>query len=215
VADWVKDIAFVFAGGVVTTAGAVCRELWINRRKAEAVKAAIRVELREVAHRMTTAVYRFESRAGNLNRELLEWIRQQAQRYEGLNPREGILAATTGLLAKPDEEIATVAHHLASNQTPFFAPMEDARYTTTVVGTLHDLSAEYVQAVVDIVAHIKMFNENAEQSRHFLRLTFTALSSENHRRAMDNVREAEAQMAKRARIIADKITALELRTTGK
>jgi hypothetical protein len=197
-------------GAVLGFAGAAWSDWWKDRKKARAMKAAIRRELRETAHRFLGLVYTLNQRHGGFNRELLQWMKPQIERYEGPNRREGMLTGVTGLLGQTDEQIAAIAEHKRATMGPQFVPVEEPAYATASIGALHDLEPDYASRVLDVLAHIRMLNDARENGLFHTRLTFTPdLSEENHRNAEQGIDNAEKMMANRARIVIDKITALE------
>ena len=209
-ADLVWDVINIVLGWALGLGSALLTQRWNERRRARAVKRAISRELRETAHRLLALVYRLEGRFGGLDRELLEWMHPQIQRYAGPNPKDGMLAGVTGLLHSSDAEILQVARQLQATTPPPFIPAEEARYTASVVGQLHDLDPEYAVRVIDVLSHLRMLNDAREDGLYYHRLTFTpGLTEENHETAIANVDRGQKQMAKRARIVIDKITALE------
>lgn len=209
-ADLIKDASNVGLGWFLGMASSALTEWWKEKRRNKAIKTAVRQEFREVAHRLLAAVYRFEGRLGNFDRALLEWTQRQAKRYDGPNPKDGILAGVKGLLDGTDEKIAEVAAHLKETTGPQFVPKLEAQYTASIAASLHDLEPNYARRVLDVLSHVQMFNEARENGLYYSRLTFTVgLSPANHDSARANVEHAERQMLKRARIVVDKIAELE------
>jgi hypothetical protein len=208
--EFLQDAGNVVLGAILGFAGATWSDWWKERKNASAMKVAIRRELRETAHRFLGLVYILNGRHGGFNRELLQWMQGQIARYEGANPREGWLSGVSGLLAQSDDQIAALAAHLQATTGPQFFPLEEPVYTRASVGAIHDLEPDYASRVLDILAHIRMLNDARENGLFHTRLTFTpGLTEENHGHARQGVDNAEMMMARRARIIIDKITALE------
>jgi hypothetical protein len=164
-----------------------------------------------MALRLVFLINKVERRQGRLNRELLEWMRPQIQRYGGvgLNPSKNFLSMVEGLLKSSDDELAQLAANEKSN-TPLFYPREEASYATETVVQAHDFEPDYAERLLDILSHLRMLNEAREDGLYYLHLTFTpGMSAENHEAAIQNWSWAGEQIALRARIIVDKITALE------
>lgn len=209
-ADFLKGVANVVLGWTLGVVSAGFTQWRKDRKRARATKTAIARELRETAHRLLALIYKLEERHGGLNRNLLEWMRPQIERYEGPNPKGGLLAGVSGLLSRTDAELAQFAAHLQKTTPPQFVPREDAPYTTVAVAQLHEHDPEYAVRALDVLSHIRMLNESRENELYYSRLTFApGLTTENHEKAMWNASQAEQQMARRARIIVDKITELE------
>jgi len=214
-ADLVKDTARIVLGWALGLGSALLVECWRNRRKIGATKIAISRELREVAYRLLAVVYMAEGRKGRFDRKLLEWMQPQVERYAGPNPSEGFLAAVAGLLKASDAELAQLAAHLQATTPPKFLPKQEASYTTAVISQAHEFEPDYAVRVLDILAHLRMLDEARENGLYYHRLTFAGgLTSENHAKAVQNVDLTEDQLSLRARIIVDKITALEQKYPG-
>ena len=114
------------------------------------------------------------------------------------------------LLHGSEDELRGVATHLKQTASPQFVPLQEAKYAASVVAQLHEHDEEFTIAVLDILANVGMFNENRNDWQYWFQLTFApGLLDENHSRAVDNVKRAEGQMLKRAKIIVEKISALE------
>ena len=213
VADLIKDISGVIVGWALGLASALVVEWWKERRKIGAIKVAVLRELRETAYRLLCIVYKAEGRRGGLSRQLLEWMHPQVQRYAGPNPSEGFLAGVAGLLARSDAELAQLAAYEKVNTPPQFWPREEASYAMAAAAQAHDLEPDYTVRLLDILSHLRMFNEVRENGIYYSRLTFApgplCLTPENHAKAVQNADAADEQIARRARIIVDRITALE------
>jgi hypothetical protein len=90
--EFLQDAGNVVLGAILGFAGATWSDWWKDRKKAQAMRIAIRRELRETAHRFLGMVYTLNQKHGGFNRELLEWMQPQIERYDGPNPRDGMLA---------------------------------------------------------------------------------------------------------------------------
>ena len=174
------------------------------------MRKAISSDLGEAALRLVVVVYMLEGRSGGWTRELLEWVQGVVERYAGPNPKDSLLAGVAAILKRTDIELAQCEAHLKTTTQPQFIPLQELSYTTRVIHELHDHDPEYSIRILDVLSHLGMLNEAREDSLYFRRLTFdSGLSSENQKRAMAAVSEAEKQMTTRARIIVDKITEID------
>ena len=175
------------------------------------MKRAISCELKETSLRLLVAFYRLEGRNGRLNRATLEWVHARAKRYAGPNPSDKVLAGVSGLLKGSDADLATLAAQWKAKAEPvLFIPLEHTSYTSAVVHELDTHDSAYVVGVLDILSHLRIFNSMSEDSRYFSRLTFTAgLTNESYKNAIINAEQFADQTAYRARVIVDKISALE------
>jgi hypothetical protein len=213
--DLVKDLAGVVLGWALGVGTAVLTDWRRERKKLVAVRRAISIELRETAQRLVLVMYRVRARQGRLDRPFLEWMRPQIERYAGPNPRDGMLSAVRSLLERTDDDaIAILAAEENARAQLSFWPEEHAPYTETTIAQAHDFDPEYAVRVLDVLAHLRMFNGVRENGLHYFRLTFeSGLTPENHASAVSNVAGAEDQMALRAEAIIRKITELEARSS--
>jgi len=208
--EFLRNVASVILGWALGLGSASYTEWRKGRKRARAIKIAISLELREIALRLLMLAQLLERRTGGLNRKTLEWMLPLIQRYAGPNPKDELLAGVEGLLRSSDAELAQLAEHLQKTTPPSFIPHQEVSYTTTAVGQLHDQDPEYAARILDILSHIRMFNDARENGLYYLRLTFApGLTDANHQKAIANVLQTEAQLAKRARIIVEKISSVE------
>ncbi len=74
----------------------------------------------------------------------------------------------------------------------------------------NEFDAAFSERVLDILSNIHMFNEIRDNGLFYQRLTFeSGLGDANYIKVLQNADMAEHELSKRARIIIDKITALE------
>lgn len=74
----------------------------------------------------------------------------------------------------------------------------------------NEFDAAFSERVLDILSNIHIFNEIRDNGLFYQRLTFdSGLGEANHNTVLQNADMAQHQLSKRARIIIDKITALE------
>jgi hypothetical protein len=137
--------------------------------------------------------------------------RTQRCAASGLKPTT--FAGVADLLKLSDAELARFAAHERSTASPgLFVPVLSAPYTRAAIGVAHDLHPDYALRVLDILAHIDIYNDVRENHIYHQRLTFTpGVSDENHSRVVRNAEHAVGQLAERARVIVDKIVDLEQR----
>src|SRR6266851_114940 len=192
ITELVKSMSSVTLGWALGIGSALIIERRKKRRKAKAIQIAVSMELREVAHRLLGIAYKIEARLGGVNRELLEWMLPQIQRYAGPNPRDSLLASVGGLLQATDADLAKLAAYEQAHTPPQFLPQQEASYATAVATEAHDFDPDYAVRLLDILSHIRMFNDTRESCLFYTRLTFTpGMTDENHRTLIQNVDAAD------------------------
>lgn len=183
-----------------------------ERKNCRAIKRVIRTELIDVGYRLVGVVYFVYERKGTLfNRKVLEWMLAWAELYAGPNPKEGLLAGVKELLSRSDAELKQEAARQAGqpSEPSLFVPRVEASYSSAVVAHVQDFDPDYAQRVLDVLAHIRIFNDIRENCLFYQKLTFTPnLSDDNHRVAVLDAEMSLEELAKRAHIIVDKIRAL-------
>jgi hypothetical protein len=208
-ADLAKDTAQIVFGWALGLGSAVAVDRWKKRRQSEAAKNGISLEFRELALRLVLVVYKLEARKGQVDRKLLEWMQPYIERYAGPNPTERILASVAGLLKASDAQLAQFAEHLKATTPRFFFPKEESSYATAIVSQVHDFDPDYAVRVLDILSHLRMFNEAREDRMYYHHLTFAGgLTPENHDRALANIDAADDLVSLQARAIVEKIGVL-------
>ena len=209
---WIVTFGAVILGWALGLATPLFFDWRKERRKRIEIQRAIAVELGEVAYRLLLLVFETESNFGNLDRKLLEWMHPLIQKYEGLNPREPVLAYVNELLKQSAADLAQWAAREREASPPHFNyPRIEAAYTTTAAMThANSFEPDYARRVLDILSHLRMLNYMHDHVIFYERLTFTpGLTEENYKEAIKGKHTAQTEMSKRSRIIVDKITALE------
>ncbi len=178
---------------------------WTRERKLrKAVKRAISRELRETAYRMLALIYKLEQRHGGFNRQLLEWMKPQVEKYEGPNPSSGLLAGIRGFLGNTDDQLAAFAAQIQPTIPPQQWPSEEVGYTLRKIDSLQDHEPDYAVRVLDVLSHVRMLNDARENNLYYLRLTFLpGLSEVNYTAARNNINGTEQLALQRARVIVE------------
>lgn len=207
----VKDFGGVILGWVLGLGSALIVDKVKGREKREVVQRGILTELREVAHRLLFVVFLTKRRHRKMDRNLLEWMQTQIDKYAGPNPKDGVLASVKGLLLQTDADLGKFAAlEKATSATGLFQLSVETPYASTAILQADYLDSLFSQRVLDILAHIRMFNEIRENLLFYQRLTFESrLGDENYKTVLQNAVVTEDQLSERARIVIEKISALE------
>lgn len=180
-----------------------------DRKRLREVKTSISIELDEVAHRLLGLVYKIEQRAGTLGRESLAWMLPHLERYDGPNPKEGMLAGVRGLLAQTDEQLAAMNAQTRGGPPAGF-PRQGAPYTEATIGKLSELEPAYCAAVLDILSHLEMLNQRRDDQGEYTRRSFLpGISDENLQATYDDAERAQRDIHHRAKIVIRKISVLD------
>jgi hypothetical protein len=201
----------VILGWALGFASALFNDWVKGHRRRKAIQRAVSTELREVAYRLLSVVYLTENRHGKMDRELLGWLLAQVKRYSGPNPKDGLLASIKGLLQQTDADLAQfAAHEQAASAPSLFYPSLEASFTASAMAQANEFDPVFSERVLDILSNIHMFNEIRDNGLFYQRLTFEpGLGDANYRTVLQNADMAQHRLSQHARIIIDKITALE------
>lgn len=205
-----EDAFNVVLGAVLALASSGGAGWLKGRQRDREMRAAIRKELRETAYRLLAFVFTVGRRHGMFDRELLMWMKEELERYSGSNPSQNVLAAVNALLAQRDDTLATMRAHLQSTTLPQHVPREDPAYTNASVASLHNLGEDYASRVLDVLAHLRMFNEARDYAEFYMRVTFTpGLSGDDQDSAQAGIDNSEKSMLNRAKVVVGKISLIE------
>jgi hypothetical protein len=182
-----------------------------NQQKVSAARTAMLAEFDEIAYRLIGVVFKLDLQHSRLDRKRLEWLGVASDRYKGLNRLEGLPDRFSEILATPEAELAQVNALFKAIGKSSFIPEEDAPYATASIAQAHDFEPAFAVSVMDVLSQIRMYNEVRENALRYTVMTFeTGLDKANYDLILGNADAADEQLAKRARIIVDKIH--ELRT---
>jgi len=175
------------------------------------MQRAIAVELRELGNRLLAIVFKTEEKFGGLDRGLVQWMSPLVEKYEGPNPKEGMSGALAKLREVSDEQLAEYCARKKAEALPsLFYPQLDAPYLKAAVADLREFQPDYSQRILDILANLQILSDIRSNVLYYQRLTFTpGVTPENHENAIYLAAEGSKEHSKRAKIIVDKIAALE------
>lgn len=208
--DFAGDAARVVLGWALGLGSAVIVDWRRRSRKATAAKRAILREFDELAYRLVPVVFKVEARRGRLDRKTLQWLRDVTGRYDGPNLQNSLPTGFSEILKATDEHLETARALLAAQTKPSFFPAEQVPYASAMVSQAHVLDTDFTARVMDIVSHVRMYNEIRDSGLHYTHMTFdSGLDESNHARVVENADNADDQLSKRARVIVDKVAAIQ------
>lgn len=133
------------------------------------------------------------------------------EKYEGLHAKNPMITAVSVLLKLNDAELAHQVKQLKADAPPNQSVGRiDADYTRATVIQVHDFEPDYAVRVLDILTHLRFFNDARDNAIFYERLTFTPnLSKESYDNAIQNVGFSRTNMVAQSRGIVGMITRLE------
>jgi hypothetical protein len=203
----IERILLLFAGWALGLLSPLIVDAAKRRRENREVKSALQVELAELEYRLAVSVFMIETRFGRADRELLNWLRPIIVRYRGLNPTETLLKTIDSLLSLSDESLMTYA---ATQKAPPDGALGLKKYTVPLLESkfalLSALDVPLQNRLLEIRAHLGLFNEEVDQARYYFQLTFnSSVSEENRNRVEQNLIGCYKNASARARITVDHI----------
>lgn len=179
----------------------------IKRRRENALgRAALLVELREIAYKLALAAHGVYMQRGTMDRSKLEWLKSALERYAGAHDPQPLLESMRKQLAMTDQEIAATSKAFVKLQKSgmvlqkYGVPLLDAR-----VSALWSFDTAFTRELLEIRTNLDMLSDLVDRSRHFSDLTFGKLEGDNYRLVLENVEQCWELYADRARQVVSRI----------
>ena len=184
-----------------------------DRRKFKKTKTVIRNELIELQYRLVLVVYQFNLDHGEINHELLHWIKNHLSSYEGINRIEGIEKSVDQLLEKPENDL----HGIVASQRDGTKgkSVKHARipYLESQLHKIGSFSSHEQSILLEILEHTQIYNETVDEAKNLLSLIFDHDFVIDYRELVErsshenSLKEKYIQLAKRSRIIVERVDA--------
>jgi type II secretory pathway pseudopilin PulG len=202
----IQDLALLVLGWLLGLLAPAIVDGVRRRREARRVEQALKVELLQVALRIATASHYVQMRFGTVDRQYLEWLASVLARLPGAASMQAVVTSVSMQLTLTDEQIAALAARDKAGPggalivKKYAVPLLDAR-----VSALWEFDSRLQHDLLEIRAHLDLFNEDVDQVRLYFDLSFQDLSAENHSRIALNLTNAYRSLASRARMVVDRI----------
>jgi hypothetical protein len=201
-------LALGWLGGILSPA---LVEAIKAKRETEAVLAAAKGELNEVAYRLVLASYNVSIHLGSTDRQFLKWVQDSMILYHGGEPKERIAEYIADQLSWTDEALAAhVSNEAAKGVQGLVVPKFSLPFSDARTPSWHSLPASVRLELLAIHTDIRLLNDVVDQTRMYFNLTFTKLEGSNPTTVVENLRGAYDQYGKRCRIAADRMHRLQL-----
>jgi len=182
-----------------------------RRRESNRVKAALKVELLQVALRIATACHLVQMRFGDVDRPYLIWLAGVLRRLPGANTMQSVVSSVEMQLALSEEQLAAFSVTQRAKEggvltlRKYAVPLLDAR-----VSALWELAPRLQDDLLEVRAYLELFNDDVEQTRFYFQLSFQDLTEQNREILKQNLAGSYKAVASRGRVIVDKILAAPL-----
>jgi hypothetical protein len=202
-----SNVLFLILGWLLGILSPLIVERVRKQYQTNEVKQGIITELKETRSRLAAKVYLLASRLGRYDRNLLIWISNALQEYEGSEPKEELIQAIQNQLKLTDQQLSALA------QTVKFKPggglslkSYSLPFLNANLNLLSLFPIDFQTGILEIRAQIDLLNQEIEECRFFYGKTFdSGLSEENYHVIVDNTRAKYQLIESAARRIADSI----------
>jgi len=170
------------------------------------IREGIVTELDDLRFRMASVAWFLEGRFGTYDRALVNWIIPILENYRGPTETTRLLDVVKNQAALDDKQFAAIVAHLKAepggglNVKKYRAPYLDAN-----IGQLGIFGEKSRAAILDVRAHLDMFNDEVDEARVNHKLTFKLTDPNNHAAVVQNVEDCYRNLAQKAKHIADRI----------
>ena len=200
----VDAVLLVVLGWLLGILGGPLASYLARVRRARALTAALKSELKETRYTMCSMVWSLRSRLGTLDREVLEWMDPIERSYNGAGEIPERREMWDQLMALPAQEVAAavakrVRPNVGISLKEYRMSLLDARLADVSILPLDD------QVTLSMARHhLDLFNQEVAFLRQQSNLTFDPAAYAANRESIDkNLADGYAKLADRARIAAD------------
>jgi hypothetical protein len=164
-------------------------------------------ELHDLRYRVVLASFRVCSSYGDIDRKYLLWLRGILRSCPEIEADNSVLRLIEAHLALDEDAFRQLVDRGKEEDATlglkkYAVPLLDAR-----LQSLWHLPLPFQRGLLAIRTHLNLLNEEVEQSRYYLGLTFT-LEGANHNRAVANLVGAQRNFAVQAKRIINEIQKL-------
>jgi len=170
-------------------------------------KKGLSIELEDVRHRLSGAVYLLCSRFGTYNRDLLNWMFKIYAQYDD----QKMLRHIETLLKSSDEEIDAYAKEMAQQKDVVALNLK--KYSLPFLGSnmssISLLDMKLQRLIIQIRTRLNMVNEEIDLNLFYYVKTFdSTLSEDNSAMIKNNLNKSYQNISRQYRMIVDQITRL-------
>ena len=179
-----------------------------DRRKFKKTKTVIRNELIELQYRLVLVVYLFNLDHGEINHELLRWIKNHLSSYDGINRIDEVERSVDHLLEKPENDLHGIVTSQRDGRKGKSVKHARIPYLESQLHNIGSFSSHEQSILLEILEHTQIYNETVDEAKNFLSMTFDQVITGDNRRIVErSLKEKYIQLAKRSRIIVERVDA--------
>lgn len=202
-----KEIGFIILGWLLGIFSGPINDYFQEQRKRKSIKKGIVVELKELQRILASICHTFKVRSGSLNRALIDKLAIVFKQYKGDANAEEFGKKYQEYKKLTDSELKVALNLLKSNYGiaktvgPISLP-----YLQSKIADLSVFTEKNQQFALELLNHVKIYNEIVDHCSYFYKLTFDGnLSSDNHKIAVFEQEQGYKRIGDRAEYIIDKI----------
>ena len=209
--DTIDKLAFLALGWLLGLLGPAVVDSIRRRRENTLGRAAILMELTELAGILATAAYGARMHLGNADRQFLEWLKATLESCATTPKLQEFIPRLRTQLSWTDDQLRVVAEHMSADDGTgkvlqhYPVPLLDAR-----VSALWSFDTSFQRQLLEIRRNVSILDDVVDRSRKYFDMTFTKLEEDNHRLVTENLTQSYALYAERAMVIVDQIKSLRV-----
>jgi len=206
-----KEVGLIFFGWVMGLFGNILYDLIKKRSLRNEVRSGIRTELEDIKTKLAFNAMNVALNYGNYDRATLEWVKKHASDVKQLHTNQTILDTIDKMLEFSDKEIEYNAPNVSaikrlSGRGIIAFKKTNLPYLTSHFGNLSLLETDVQRLLLEINAQLGFMNEEIENGKYFLRLSFdSSISPDNHKKNDLNLDDSNQQVGQIAKKVADLI----------
>jgi hypothetical protein len=205
------SVLFIFLGWLLGMLSPIVVNSITKRHRNIEVRNSILSELDGARLSFASSVYVIESRFGNYDKQLLEWILPVLENYNGPNPTAEMADVIRKHIALPEAQLTQVAQIKKAKPGSALAVKKyRLPYLEARLADLGGFDETSQATLIDIRTKVDLFNEEVDEARFYFKLTYDSeISDANLRLADESVSNTYRNLALMARVIVARINLLK------
>lgn len=185
-----------------------------NNYQAARIKTAVFAEFEDIAMRLIMVVFKIYTFRGLVDLEFVKWALRQSEGYSGNESVESF-----NMLRGLDDDqlcmrIAQINDHAEGEGRGLNIKVVNTSILDSCLVNINLLKPKYLTLLLEVKFHINVLNQEIVSLNGYFKMTFDpSLSERNQRIISINMNDAENFIAKRCKIIVERIRKLTLENT--
>lgn len=178
-----------------------------KRQHRKEIRIGILTEFKELRYKLMGSVYLVETRFGNYDRKLLEWLKPIVQDYKGTHKKDNFFKSIESHLNLTDEQLSAISQQSkAESKRGLSFKKYELPFLDSKINYLTVFDESFQNRVLEIKTQLKLFHEEIDQARFYFEKTFdSTMSPENQDIIRTNLEGCYKNLGRQARNLADRI----------